>query len=624
VFALLALLVETSRAFVPPGALPTGTRVEIVQVETGWFASREIGEGSSEAAEFRPPAGTLVVSVFSPNGAARGFARLAAKRGEEVAIKVPAPPLRGRGQLALELTFPKDAKPDPKDVALLLTGHEKTVLPDVFVLAGEGPERALAFWLDVPAGAAAIALTSKEWTLAKALSPDVPERGTLALRGELVPKPSLRLRFDVAEGLSQGAMDVHLLDCEKQRNFPGPTPIELCTPVSSRKGRSDTEFVFSGLDPVLFAYRWKLGKWTDTATVDLNETGSTVRTIPIRPFEVWGRVTAGGKPIAARLRFSGVNTGLSFETDADEDGIYRIALVKRGPFQVGIRGPGFEEFGTSLRLEGDEPRDEHVDFDIPMNRVLVRILDAKSGDPIPMANAFVADSQHGRNFSALTDDSGLVTLPPLKKGSYEITGDAKGYQGSKPQTVDVDEKTGDEEIEIRLQKSAGIRLRVLDARGEPLGGATAGAMSGANMISEARTEADGVAVLLDPFLAGQPLVAWDAAGHIGVFRWSGDDQQDLVIPLSAPPVLVRFVSADGEPRPRWAPAFSIDAVEVPLYLDRFVSSGGDAISRPDGTFRLAGLPASGLLVLWPPFMPELAVTRPLPVVEEIVLTVPAR
>jgi hypothetical protein len=45
VFELLALLVESSRAFVPPGTLPKGSRVEIVQVEPGWFESREIGEG---------------------------------------------------------------------------------------------------------------------------------------------------------------------------------------------------------------------------------------------------------------------------------------------------------------------------------------------------------------------------------------------------------------------------------------------------------------------------------------------------------------------------------------------------------------------------------------------------
>src|ERR1035437_2784035 len=330
VFALLALLVESSRAFVPPGTLPKESRVEVVQVETGWFDSREIGEGLAEATEFRPPAGTLVVSVFGPNGAARGFTRLAAKRGEEIAIKLPTSPARGRGQLSLELTFPKDAKPDPKDVVLLLAGHEKKLLPDVFVLMGAAPARARMFWLDVPAGAAAIRLTSKDWTLAKPLNPDVPERAALALRGDLVPKPSLRLRFDVAESVGHGPVEVDLLNCEKQRNFPGPTPIELCTLVTSEKGRSDTEFLFGGLDPELFACRWKLGKWTDTVTVNLEDARPVVRTIAIHPFEVWGRVTAGGQPVAAKLHFWAANTGLTFETEAAEDGTYRVALVRRG------------------------------------------------------------------------------------------------------------------------------------------------------------------------------------------------------------------------------------------------------------------------------------------------------
>ena len=622
-FALLAVLVGWSHLSLPKGTLPRESRVEVVQVETGWFETREIGEASGDAAEFSPPAGTLVVSVFGPNGSARGFTRLAAKRGEEIAIAVPAAAARGRGQLALELVLPKDAKPDRKDVVLLLAGHERRLPPDVLVVTRTGNVR--AFWLDAPAGASAIALASKGLTLAKPLSPDVPERGALALRGELVPKPSLRIRFDVAESVGHGRIELDLLNCEKERNFPGPTPIELCTPVTSREGRSDSEFLFGGLDPVLTGLRWKLGRWTDTLTVDLEDAQASVRTISIRPFEVSGQVTAGGQPVAAKLRFSPVNTGLSFDASAGEDGIYRLELVRRGRYTVGIRCPGLEAFGADLKLEGDEPRDEQADFDVPVNRVSVRILDAESGDPIPAALAFVEDLQGGLHTqSEKTDDSGLARFSPLTKGPYELTGSAKGYQSSAPQPLLIDEDTRDEELRIELRKSAGTRLRVLDVRGEPVPGAHVGAMKGGDVISGGLTDGEGIAVLPNPFPPGQPLVAWDVGGHIGVFRWSGEDQQDLVIPPSAPPILVTFVSAGGEPRPRWAPAFSVDGVEVPLYMARNESSGGDHVSRPDGTFRLAGLPASGLLVLWPAFVPELAVTRPLPVSEGFVFAVPAR
>jgi hypothetical protein len=617
VFALLTLLVEAARLFVPPGTLPKESRVEIVQIETGWFETRLIGEG--DVPDFKFPAGTLVVSVFGTNGASRGFTRLAVKRGEEIAIQVPTSPARGRGQLSLELAFPRDAKPDPKDVSLLLVGHEKRLFPDVFVFTGTA--RARAFWLDVPAGAAAIALTSREWTLAKPLNLDVPERGALALRGELVPKPSLRLRFDVAESVTPGLVEAELLNCEKERYFSGPTPIERCVPVSSQKGRSDAELVFGGLDPALFACRWKLGRWTDTVTVDLGDARPVVKRIAIRPFEVSGRVTAAGAATAAKLRFWAVNTSHTFETEADEDGVYRIGLVRRGDFFVGIRRPGFEDFQARLTLEGDEPRDEHADFDVPVNRVTVRIFAAKTGEPIAGATAFV---EGGGGFSGTTDASGAAVLSPLPKNSYTITGSAKGYRSSEPVRLDVDEGTREREIRIGLLLSADIRLRVLDIGGVPLVGASVYAMSGPDTISGGRTDSSGIAVLPNPFPPAQPLVAWDSGGHIGVYRWSGEEQQDLVIPPSAPPILVRFVSAGGEPRPRWAPGFSIDGVQIPLFMNRFESSGGDTLSRADGTFRLAGLPASGLLVLWPFGIPQLAVTRPLPVTEEIVFTVPAR
>jgi hypothetical protein len=620
VFVLLTLLVEASRLFVSPGTLPKDSRVAAVHLETGWSEARLVGEGAGAAPDFRTSPGTFVVSVFGPDGRARGFTRITARKDEEVAISAQSSPARGRGQLSVALTFPKDAKPDPKDIELLLIGHDKRLVPDVFVFTGA--TRAQAFWLDVPAGPAAIAMTSRGWTLAKPLTPEVPERGAVAVSGEAVEKPSLRLLFDVAEGAGHGVVEVDLLNCENERNFPGPVPTERCAPASLRKGRSDERLLFEGLDPVLFAVRWKLGKWSDTVMVDMQNARPAEKRIAVSPFEVSGRVTAGGAPTAAKLRFWAVNTSHVFETEAGDDGIYRLALIRRGWYTVGIRRPGARSFGAELKLEGDELRDERADFDVPVNRVVVRILDAKAGRPIPGAMAFVEDGRG--NFSENADSEGNATLPPLEKGSYDITGQAKGYQRSKPQRILVDESTREREVEIRLLPGGDIRLRVLDTRGRPLVDASVGAMEGENAISGGRTDGNGIAVLPNPFPPGQPLVAWDAAGHIGVLRWSGEEQQDLVIPPSAPPILVRFVSAGGEPRPRWAPAFSVDGVQVPLVLSRFESSGGDTNSRADGTFRLAGLPASGVITLWPFGMPHLAVTRPLPLTEEIIFTVPAR
>ncbi|MEO8055903.1 MAG: hypothetical protein ABI768_12170 [Acidobacteriota bacterium] len=620
-FVLLTLLVEAARLFVPPGTLPKGSRVEIVQVETGRREVREVGEGAGAAPDFRTRAGTFVVSVFGADGRMRGFTRITAKKDDEIAIFAPSSSARGRGQLSVDLTFPKDAKPDPRDVALLLVGHEMRLAPDVFVFTGG--TRAKAFWLDVPAGRAAIALTSRGWTLAKPLSSEVPERGAVAVSGEAVERPSLRLLFDVAESVGHGNVEVDLLNCENERNFPGPVPIERCAPIVSGKGRSDEGLFFEGLDPVLFAVRWKLGKWSDTVMVDMQNARPVEKRIAVRPFEVSGRVTAGGAPTAAKLRFWAVNTGHSFETEAGDDGIYRLALVRRGWYTVGIRRPGAPRFGAELKLEGGELRDEHADFDVPLNRVVVRILEARVGQPIPGAEVFVEDGRG--NFSEHADSEGKATLPPLEKGWYEITGRAKGHQRSKPQRILVDESTGEREIEIRLQPSADVRIRVLDAHGTLAVRAAVGVMEvGGDTVSGALTDDQGVALLPDPISKGQALAVWDAGGRIGVFRWSGEEQQDLVMPRPGPPVAVRFVAPDGEPRPRWATLFAIDGIAYRDGSTRIAACGGDHQSRPDGTFRICGLPATGTLRIWPFGKPDLAVTRPLPVTEEIVFTVPAR
>ena len=622
-FVLLTLLVEASRLFVPPGTLPKDSRVAAVHIETGWSEARVVGEGAGAAPDFRTRAGTFVVSVFGPDGRARGFTRITAKKDDEIAILAPSSPARGRGQLSVDLTFPKDAKPDPKDLALLLVGHEKRLVPDVFVFTGT--TRAQAFWLDVPAGLAAIALTSRGWTLAKPLSPEVPERGAVAVSGEAVEKPSLRLLFDVAESVEQGNVEVELLNCEKERNFPGPTPIERCVPVASQKGRSDTEHVFGGLDPVLFAVRWKLGKWSDTAMADMQNARPVEKRIVVRPFEVSGRVTAGGAPTAARLRFWAVNTGHVFETEAGEDGIYRLALVRRGRYAVGIQRPDAPPFGAALRLEGDELRDEHADFDVPVNRVTVRVVDARSKDPVAGAEVFVKDLQGVRSSSWVVDASGTTTLAPQEKGSYTLTGSAKGYRQSPPERLDVDENLRDRDVEIRLQPSVDIRIRVLDARAAPSARAVVGVVdAGGDSVSGALTDEQGVGLLPDPISPGQPLAVRDAGGRIGVFRWSAEEQQDLMMPWPGPPVVVRFVAPDGEPRPRWATLFAIDGIAYRDGSTRIAACGGDLQSRPDGTFRICGLPATGTLRIWPFGKPDLAVTRPLPVTEEIVFAVPAR
>ena len=610
---VLLATAAAGRLFVAPGTLPEGARIEITSVSTGVSEAREVGK---EGAAFAQPPGEIVVSVFSPNGKTRGFMRLTVRSGEELGIVDPPVPARGRGQLGAVLSFPKDAASGRKEVALFLVGGGKKLRPDVVVDADTS--HLFAFWLDAPARPVRIVTESRAWTLAKALEAEIPDRGAFAASGELVVKPSITVRFDAGDAALHGPADVELLDCEKQAGHTGPLPVPLCTLRATELGSSRGSFVFHELDPSLYALRWTRGPLRDTLEMDLHDARSIEKVIALRTFEVSGRVTAGGKESPATLVWEPVNSGLTFEAKAGEDGQYRVPLVRRGRYLVKVAIEGLEPDTRLQRFEGDEFRDERRDFDVPWNRITVRVLDAKTAEPVPGAAVGwgPADDDRGGSVSN-ADELGTLALPPLRIGKWEISAWTKGYRQPTPTILDVDAKTRERTLTIALQKSAGPKIRVLDPDGAPAAG---GFLTGDGFGGGA--DAEGRVTLDDPLETGQAFSAWDARGRLGVFRWSGEEEQVVRIPPSGPPFAVRFLSEDGKPRPGWVATFSIDGIRVTPSGNRQNKAGGDVKAGADGRQILAGLPAFGVVTLIPAWKADAAVTRTLPVTEEIVFIVP--
>ena len=68
---------------------------------------------------------------------------------------------------------------------------------------------------------------------------------------------------------------------------------------------------------------------------------------------------------------------------------------------------------------------------------------------------------------------------------------------------------------------------------------------------------------------------------------------------------------------------SVDGVlDDKRFADQCLAAGGDCFAGDDGALRVAGLPAFGVVTLIPVGHAELAVTRNLPVFEEITFTIP--
>lgn len=116
---------------------------------------------------------------------------------------------------------------------------------------------------------------------------------------------------------------------------------------------------------------------------------------------------------------------------------------------------------------------------------------------------------------------------------------------------------------------------------------------------------------------------FDASGRMGFFRFSGAKEQILDIPIPGPPVTVVFRSPDGTPLVARNVVLGVDGImDARRFAERSLASGSDTASKADGTLRILGLPAHGVLTLYPLGRPDLAVTSDLPVLEPVLFTLP--
>jgi hypothetical protein len=137
------------------------------------------------------------------------------------------------------------------------------------------------------------------------------------------------------------------------------------------------------------------------------------------------------------------------------------------------------------------------------------------------------------------------------------------------------------------------------------------------------TNGSGVAEWAQPLPSGSPLLAVDTNGRMLFSRYGGEQEQTLLFQPPGPPVVVRFLKPDGAPLTEGSVAVAVDGILDDMrFLEQAIAAGGDARPGSEGRLRVAGLPASGLLTIFPWGRPDLAVNRDLPVREEIVFTLP--
>ena len=605
------------------GILPAEGRVEIIDVPSG---ARRVLRGREASAPMAVPAHPLVVIVFDSSNRPVGLTRVQPKGGERLTLKELPRLQRGKGQLGLTFTYPRSDVPATasRDIRLELAASGRRVPADTII---DGDRTLHAFWFDVPSGDANVVLASKVWATERPLTVSVPERNAaLPAAADLLRRPTLRVRLASGDRLPQGTdVSVEVFPCEKQREFISGVPhVERCEPAIVRVGPPTGEFTFAGLLPGVYAYRWRGGNLASFGWIEIPTFSDVDKQIDVDILEVAGRVQRRGDAVAAHLAFELPGPEIHAEADTDEQGRYRIRLAEKGRYSVKIRAEGFPDFPAAIDVSADTSRD----FDLPANRYVVHVQSAEDGKPLAKARVDYevgSASWNSRNdplsAKSFTGDDGSVELPPIPEGQLKVSARMVGYRPGEAPPVGVERTSDGGDVVVSLRKAPSVAFRLVEPEGTPASGAwiwTAGARGAPP------TGDDGSTVFDGDIAPGAPFFAFDGRGRMAFTRWNGEKEQVIEIPPSGPPVTIRFQTPSGQPIKRLVRVGVDDIIMFDgPFAQQVTGSGSQWSSGADGVARIIGLPAKGILTVFPGGRPELAVTRPLPVTEEIVVTVPA-
>ncbi len=179
---------------------------------------------------------------------------------------------------------------------------------------------------------------------------------------------------------------------------------------------------------------------------------------------VRGRVTRSGQPLASvMVSFFPKGGGTRVQTTTDSNGSYTASGFEPGTYTVQVFDlQRMTPYTTNLDVKSSTT----FDVDMKVATVRGRVIDAETGDGIPEAQVDVraSDGTGGMLSSrgAPTDPNGSFTIENVSAGSYQVTAAKDGYGNQSTDLVVGDSSPDD--LTIRLSKSGGTRLQIVDAR----------------------------------------------------------------------------------------------------------------------------------------------------------------
>jgi protocatechuate 3,4-dioxygenase beta subunit len=180
-----------------------------------------------------------------------------------------------------------------------------------------------------------------------------------------------------------------------------------------------------------------------------------------------GRISRNGKP-AANAQISFLSKDPRVHTTAsvtsDESGSYTVDGLEDAEYMVSVVDmQRMAPYRTTYNVRGSG----NFDVDMKQTQLTGTVVDSSTGEPIDKARVQIrgAEPEMFFNQGAVTDPQGGFTVPSIAPGRYSATAEKDGY-GS--QAVDITVSESGQPVELKLARTSGLTLRVVDARNNQL------------------------------------------------------------------------------------------------------------------------------------------------------------
>jgi hypothetical protein len=333
-----------------------------------------------------------------------------------------------------------------------------------------------------------------------------------------------------------------------------------------------------------------------SAKANLGSEGSTLRLV-IAPSNTELRATLAGEPLP-RARIVLTHDQLRWHTEAEtgEDGRFTGDLWEPGVYTVGVhRDPVSAPHSVNVWLS-----DKPVTIDVPDRHVVGRVLTGGQ----PLAGAIV-DLRSENNQSTLTvrtrsAPDGRFEFFGVREGALTLTARASSYLDGDPVAFELRGAPGRHSVDVELTRGEPRAVRVVDAHGAAIAGATLIASCDGNIKSTSVTNAEGGADVALP--GGGPtcaIYALPKEGSIAIQPVEGEKPLLIRVREGTSSLRLALKSEAGQVFSAMSLLMRIDGVTVPPSVARRLASRGLLlVTNEEGSISLQHIPP-GTYEFWP-------------------------